>query len=36
MLIHCEFENAVLFRTNFSDKIIKNSVKAIEISLSIC
>ena len=36
MLINGKSENAELFRTNFSNKIIKNSIITIEISLSIC
>ena len=36
MLINGESENAALFHTNSSNKIIKNSVKIIETFLSIC
>ena len=36
MLINGKSENAALFHTNFSNKIIKNSVKIIETFLSIC
>ena len=36
MLINGKSENAALFHTNSSNKIIKNSVKTIAITLSIC